>query len=224
MYINLLVLDFPIVATNAKSIRRKCLGTMVRKCYNAVNKSVKIWNRHARDRDPCKGGCKCKMIKESSLSCYGWRKPAIKRGWKGGDLETELCSCPFCRRIFLLTPRAELQSTCMNLFPCHTHAFSCIFVFLRLPACASITQHAGGGCGEGDKEALLVPTHPFTMAAWLVGSTAPPRTNMSSFPSSSAGLGSTKMMIFSVFWVCELLPVMGKLTHVQAGTKWSFSF
>lgn len=42
MYINLLVLDFPILATNAKSIRRKRLGTMVRKCYSAVNMSVKI--------------------------------------------------------------------------------------------------------------------------------------------------------------------------------------
>lgn len=39
MYINLLVLDFLILATNAKCIRGKRLGTRVWNCCNAGNKS-----------------------------------------------------------------------------------------------------------------------------------------------------------------------------------------
>lgn len=39
MYINLLVLDFPILATNAKCIRGKRLGTSVWNCSNAGNEA-----------------------------------------------------------------------------------------------------------------------------------------------------------------------------------------
>lgn len=61
--------------------------------------------------------------------------------------------------------------------------------------------------------ALLTPTQPFTMGAWMMDSATPLCMDMSSFPSSRTGLGSTKTMISSL-WVPELLLVMGKVTLI----------
>lgn len=140
MYINLLVLDFPILATNAKSIRRKCLGTMVRKCCNAVNKPVKIWSGHGRDRDPCKGGCKCKTIKESSLICFAQRN-AAKRAWRGEDLETELCKLPLLQENFVAHPKGRALKHLYKPFPLPHKLF---FLCLSLPLLACPCKHCPG--------------------------------------------------------------------------------
>lgn len=80
-------------------------------CANAVMQgtSVKTCSRHTRNRDPCKGGCKCKMIKETPGSALGREtlqknKNKKERAWGGEDLEGE-----FCSRIWMLTPKVELS-------------------------------------------------------------------------------------------------------------------
>jgi len=59
-------------------------------CANAVMQgtSVKTCSRHTRNRDPCKGGCKCKMIKETPGSALG--RETLQKNKKKGPGEGKI--------------------------------------------------------------------------------------------------------------------------------------
>lgn len=129
------------------------------------------------------------------------QKKGLKR-WRFG-------SCPFCRRILLLTPRAELWSTCINLFHHHMLFLASFSSF----ACLSMQALPSGLVEAVVREMKWLCLLQHSLSPWVPGWWAVHHYAVWIWTPSQVlvlAWAAPKMMI-SILWVPELLPVMGKV-------------